>query len=809
MSTRDDSPPAPVAVARVRRHADPDALGFETTAEIEPLVGLLGQARAEQALRFGLAIKSTGFNLYVLGPPGLGRHRLTERTIEDQAAGEPASSDWVYVHCFRDADKPRALALPAGRGAALQEAMRHLIEELQLAIPTAFESDEYRNRRRVIEQKVETRHEEAFAKLSEAAEQKSLRLLRTPMGFAFAPTMFGEVLTPDQFGRLPEDKQKELKAALEAMEEELRALMHQLPKWQREARQELRELNQEVAGYAAAHQMREVMEAFQDLEPVRVWLEEVRQDVIEHAHELRETENDSPEAMVQKALKQAPGPLAQYRVNLLVDRRDQPHAPVVFEDQPTLDNLVGRIESRSQLGVLISDFTLIKSGALHRANGGYLILDALRLLTSPSAWDSLKRALRAKDVRIHSVAQALGLVSTKSLEPEPVPLDVKVVLIGERRLYYLLSALDPEFDQLFKVAADFEDEVPWDADHTIGLAKFMAGVVKTESLLPLHKSAVACALESASRWAGDQSKLSTEISRLADLVREADYLARRAGRAHILADDVQAAIDERERREGRIRERSLERFTDGTILLHTRGAVVGQINGLSVLGLGRTSFGRPTRITCRVRLGKGEVIDIEREVQLGGPIHSKGVMILSGYLGARYALERPLSLSASLVFEQSYGGVEGDSASLAELCALLSALAEAPIEQRFAVTGSVNQMGQVQPIGGVNEKIEGFFDVCRESGLDGSHGVLIPPSNVKHLMLRPDVVEAIAQSKFAIYEVPDVDRAMLLLTGLAAGEAGPDGSYPEGTLHQRVQARLTLLAERAKAFASRGREDEP
>ncbi|HEY8429107.1 MAG TPA: ATP-binding protein, partial [Sandaracinaceae bacterium] len=711
----------PLPASRVCRRADPDALGFETTDELEPLAGMLGQDRAEEALRFGLSTRHRGFNVFVLGPPGLGKHRLVMREIAARAAREPVPDDWVYVHSFVAPDRPRAMRLPAGRGAELTRMMERLADDLGAAIRAAFETDELRTRRRLIEQKIESRHEEAFSALAEEAEQKGVRLLRTPMGFAFAPLENGQVLDPARFEKLSPEEQQRFKQRMAELEERLREIMHEIPKWQREAREELRALLRATAEQAARQQMREVREAFADLPEVSAWLDDVEKDVVEHASELAAPEEEGPEASLQKTVARTiAGPLTRYRVNLFVDRRGLRGAPVVEEDHPTLDRLVGRVDQRAQLGVLISDFTLIRPGALHRANGGYLVLDARRLLMSPSAWDSLQRALRRGAVEIESLGKMLGL-STGALEPEPIPLDVKVVLVGDRRLYYLLCELDPEFGQLFKVAADFEDDVVWDAENARALARLATAVAQSDGLLPFHNTGVARLIEHAARLAGDQKKLSTSLSQLCDVMREADHLARERRASRVEAGDVRAAIEARRRREGRLRERVHERLQDGTVRIDTQGAVVGQINGLSVLGVGGTSFGRPSRITCRVRLGKGEVVDIEREVQLGGPIHSKGVLILSGYLGAHYGMGRPLSLSASLVFEQSYAGVEGDSASLAELCALLSALAGVPIQQRFAVTGSIDQRGLVQAIGGVNEKIEGFFDVCRARGVtDGA-----------------------------------------------------------------------------------------
>ena len=496
----------------------------------------------------------------------------------------------------------------------------------------------------------------------------------------------------------------------------------------------------------------------------------------------------------------------RYQVNVIVANVPDSGAPVIFEDHPSLENLVGRIEHISQFGALVTDFNLIKGGSLHRANGGYLVLDARRLLVQPFAWEELKRALRSRLARIQSMGQLMSLVSTVSLEPGAIPLDVKIVLLGDRLLYYLLSQYDPDFHELFKVPADFDDRIAFDPDGLMLYARMIATLARREKLRPLDRSAVARVIEHASRLAEDSERLTANLEGIADLVREADFWAGEGGAGRIASEHVERAIEAHIRRADRVREHVQAEIRRGTILIDTAGAVVGQVNGLSVIQLGDFAFGQPSRITARVRLGRGQVVDIEREVELGGPIHSKGVLILSSYLAARYAAERPLSLNASLVFEQSYGGVEGDSASSAELYALLSALAAAPIRQSLAVTGSVNQLGQVQAIGGVNEKIEGFFDVCRAAGLLDGHGVLIPASNVKHLMLRRDVIEAVAAGKFHIYAVERIDQGIEILTGIAAGAPDAKGSYPPDSINGRVEARLAGFAEAARRFAQQGRD---
>jgi lon-related putative ATP-dependent protease len=542
---------------------------------------------------------------------------------------------------------------------------------------------------------------------------------------------------------------------------------------------------------------------YEDVPAVQVYLTAVKADVIEHADDFRRSkdeENGGPlEALMAKS-GLVSQPLSRYQVNVLDGRRRAPGAPVVYEDKPTFQNLVGRIEHVAQMGTLVTHFTLIKPGALHRANGGYLILDARRLLLEPFAWEGLKRALRARALRIESLGEALSLVSTVSLDPEPIPLNLKVVLIGEPLLYYLLYQLDPDFRELFKVTVDFESSIDRTPEDDALYGRMIATLARKAALRPFHAAAVARVLEHGARVVGDAGKLWLALDRLTDLLREADHWAGTAGRTVVEAADVQRAIDAWIYRSSRPRERLHEEITRGTIAITTSGEVVGQVNGLSVVELGGFAFARPSRITARVRLGAGTVVDIEREVELGGPIHSKGVLILSGFLAGRYVPDQPLSLSASIVFEQSYGGVEGDSASSAELFALLSALADVPVTQSIAVTGAVNQRGEIQAIGGVNEKIEGFFDVCKARGLTGKEGVLIPAANKRHLMLRADVVDAVTAGKFHVYAIETVDQGLQRLTGAPAGSRDVAGRFPAGTINHLVEQRLIALAKQARAF---------
>jgi lon-related putative ATP-dependent protease len=782
--------------SQLRRRCDAARLGFETTAELQALEGAPGQARAAQALEFGIGMRREGYNLFAMGPEGYGRHSLVRRHLEAQAARMAAAADWCYVFNFSSPHRPRTLRLPAGGAPAFRAAMARLVEDLSAAIAAAFETDEYRNRHRDIEAELSERQERAISEIGERAKVQGVALVRTPSGFGFAPMNKARdgVMDPEEFGRLAAEEQKRYEAQVGELQKELGDLFHQMPKWRRGALDKMRSLEREVTRAAVNSLIDELKSAYTALPHVQAYLEQVKEDTIEHAAAFRQAKEGEPPMLFGIPLSRPEGteaPFRRYSVNVLIEHSGTGGAPVICEDHPSYAALVGRIEHVSQMGALVTDFTLIRSGALHRANGGYLVLDALKVLTQPYAWEALKRTLRAREIDVRTLGQELGIISTVSLEPEPIPLDVKVVLIGERRLYYLLHAWDPEFAELFKVAVDFEEDMPRGTQDDELYARLIAGCVRQEKLRALDRAAVARVIEHQARDAGDAHKLSVRMQALVDLLCEADYWAGAAGHDLVGEQDVRRALEAQIARCDRVRQRLQEHIVRGSRLIDTGGSRVAQVNGLAVLQLGDFAFGTPHRITARVRLGGGRVLDIERESELGGPIHSKGVLILSGYLSGRYVLNKPLSLAASLVFEQSYGGVEGDSASSAELYALLSALADTPVRQSLAVTGSVNQHGDIQAIGGVNEKIEGFFDLCRARGPSGEQGVLIPEANVKNLMLREDVVEAVAQGKFAVYAVRTVDEGIELLTGVPAQE-----------IHARVEARLAGFAERARAFVA-------
>ncbi|HTH15153.1 MAG TPA: ATP-binding protein [Magnetospirillum sp.] len=787
--------PVPLAPDQLYRVCDPDRLPFATTAELPDSEEPVGQDRAVESIRFAIGMRHRGFNLFALGPEGTGRRSLVMQYLTQAAARQPVPDDWVYVHDFGDGHRPRAVRLPAGRAAGLKKDMEWLVEELAVALPAAFEAEEYRNKKQVLEEAFKERQEKALGRVGKEAKEKGVALIRTPVGLALAPMRDGEVLSPDEFKQLPEEEQAHFKEEMEALQEKLEATIKQVPQWERETRAKLRELEQEVVSFAISHLMDELTDRYSDLPEVLDYLAAVAGDIAANVGDFVNGDGGEDESKP-RGKPTGEGGIRRYRVNVLVNNASVTGAPVVYEDHPTQPNLIGRTEHFAHYGALITDFNLIKPGSLHKANGGYLVLDALKLLMNPFAWEDLKRALKAREVRIESPGQSTGLMSTVTLEPEAIPLDIKVVMIGDPMLYYLLSHNDPEFAELFKVAADFD----WRMDRTdtavLGLARSLATLTRKEGLRPLDRSAVARAVEQASRDVEDSTKLSTHMASLADLVREADYWAGRDNAEIIAACHVQQAVDASTYRQDRVREHVQEEIRRGIVHIDTEGAAIGQINGLAVLELGRFSFGRPSRITARVALGRGDVVDIEREVDLGGPLHGKGVLILTSFLSGRFGVDGPLSLEARLVFEQSYGGVDGDSASSTELYCLLSALSELPIKQGFAVTGSVDQNGNVQAIGGVNEKIEGFFDLCSARGLTGEQGVLIPATNVPHLMLRRDVVEACRQGKFAIYPIRTIDEGITLLTGVPAGERDARNDYPPGSVNRRVMARLARFYRR-------------
>jgi lon-related putative ATP-dependent protease len=797
--------PSPLPADSLYRAFDATTLPFATTADLPDGLEIIGQERAVDAIRFGIGIRHQGYNLFALGPNGTGRQTTVNRFLQQRAIGEVAPDDWGYVYNFDQPDKPRALRLPPGRAVALRDDMKKLVEELASVLPGVFSGEEYQLQKHALDEELRGRQMEALEKLREEAKTHDIALIQTPGGFAFAPLKEGgEVITPDEFMQLDAAAQKEIETQVNELQEALQRLMEQMPKLQREMQARLRELNERVVGFTISPLLDELRQKYTELAAVGAHLDAVQADVIQNFEAFLQDEETAGRQLLGAALGIASAdrraPLSRYEVNVIIDNGSAQGAPVVFLDQPRYPDLVGRVEHVAQMGALVTDFTLIKPGALHQANGGYLVVEALKLLSEPFAWEGLKRALRKRALTIESLGQVYSMISTVSLEPEPIPLDVKVVLIGERSLYYTLSEADPEFNELFKVSADFEDEMDRGPENALAYARVIAEVARDESLRPFDRAAVGRVVEHGSRLVEDATKLSTHMQSITDLLREADYWAGEMGHVTVGAEDVQRALDMQIYRAGRVQAQIQASILRNRVLIDTTGSTVGQVNALSVYQIGNHTFSHPNRITARIRMGSGEVIDIERQVDMGGKLHSKGVLILAGFLGQRFATERPLSLSATLVFEQSYYGVDGDSASSAELYALLSAIADVPLRQSLAVTGSISQRGQIQAIGAVNEKIEGFFDVCRARGLTGEQGVLIPAANVDDLMLRRDVVEAAAAGQFHVYPITTVDEGIALLTGLPAGELDEAGDYPPDSLNGLIVARLKQLAETQRDY---------
>jgi lon-related putative ATP-dependent protease len=798
-ATTAPAPLQPLAAQQLYRAADLSALSFESTADLEPVDGLAGQQRALDALAFGTRVQKPGFNLFVIGPNGMRAQRAVEQLLQEAAGERRRPSDWVYVNNFKDPRRPMAIELPAGRAGEFRDAMRTLIDDLKTALPAVFESEDYQTRRGAIDRVFQSKQGEAFSALQEKATAKNIIILRTPMGFALAPAQDGKPVPPEEFRTWSEAKRKQIQATIAELEKELEHIVRQLPQWETERRDEVRELNRETAKFAIGQFIDTAKTRFADVAKILAHLETIRADLIENVA-MFVVKSEGEEGPTLSDHLEAP--FDRYTVNVLVGHAGpEPVIPIVEELHPTLGNLLGTIEYVSHHGVLVTNFRLIEAGAIHRANGGFLLLDARSLLIEPFSWTALKRMLRQGEIKIEDLGRFIGFTSTVSLEPDPIPLDVKVVLFGDRLLYYLLAAFDPELAEHFKVLADLEDDIDRTPATEAAHARLIAALARRHGLKPVDRAGTALMIEHAARLADHASKLTLVVDQLDDVLAEADFWAGKTNHAVISRADVETAIEQRIHRSSRLRDRAQESILQEVALIDTTGTRIGQVNGLSVVELAGFRFGQPTRITCRVRPGSGKVVDIEREVALGGPIHTKGVLILSGFVAGRYALDTPMSLFASLVFEQSYGGVEGDSASTAELYALLSALAELPLRQELAVTGSVNQQGQVQAIGGVNEKIEGFFDICRMRGLTGSQGVLIPNANVQHLMLRRDVIEACAAGKFFIYPVATIDEGMELLSGRPAGERGSDGLYPPQSFNRLVENRLHAFARIRQSFA--------
>jgi len=786
---------------RLRWNCDPSTFPFESTEDVEPLVGTVGQERAVSAIEFGIDVDDGGFNIFVAGPPGSGRSTTAHSYLEEAARTQPVPGDWVYVHNFPDPYRPRAIQLPAGEGNRFRQRMDDLVESARREIPKAFESEDYERRRNDVLTNLQQRQQAIYSQVQEEARARGFAIEVTPAGVLTVPLVEGKPVTPQEYEQLPQETRQELERRGAELREHLEQALHQGRMLEKESTEELRRLEREVALFAAGHLFDELQESYQQYPEVLEYLRQVQEDIPEHLEDFKGGTHEGtsgPFAEMQDLARE--DRLARYKVNLFVDNSETRGAPVVDEPNPTYYNLMGRLDYQARFGAMTTDFRQLKAGAVHRANGGYLLLNALYVLTNPMAWDALKKAMQTGEARIENLGEQFSPIPAATLRPEPIPLRCKVVLVGSPDVYYLLYHLDEDFRKLFKVKADFGPDMDRSQQHILRYAGFISRQVRERGLRHFHRSGVARMVEYGSRLVENQDKLTTRLADVADAVVESSYWAGKNGHDLVMSEDVDRAIAHREYRSNLVEEKVQELIEDGTIMIDTEGERLAQVNGISIAELGDYSFGKPSRITARTALGGGGVVNIEREIELSGPIHSKGVLILSGYLAGRYAQDYPLALSATLTFEQLYDEVEGDSASSAELYALLSALSGLPLKQGIAVTGSVNQHGQIQAVGGVTRKVEGFFDVCKAKGLTGEQGVVLPEANVKHLMLKDEVVQAVREDRFHIWAVRSIDEGIELLTGVPAGDQRPDGSYRLGTVHQRVDARLREYARRLKEF---------
>jgi lon-related putative ATP-dependent protease len=785
----------------LRKECDPNIMRSKTTQELVPLSEIIGQERAVRALKFGLGIRNQGFNIYVAGFPGTGRKTAVKNFVEEIARVEPVPPDWCYVNNFSNQYEPKAIQLPAGKGKEFRDNVKNLIESIRTALPKAFESDDYAARREATIRGLEKQRKELIDKLNVKAQQEGFIIQSTPIGLLLIPVVNGKPLKEEELLSLPQKTKALIQEKRERLESELRNTMRQFLDMERKIREELKKLNRNVALYAIGNLVEDLIEKYKALPEITAYLKDMQNDILDNIAQFVKR-GEPQEQMPFPVPWMREVPFRKYEVNVIVDNSNVKGAPVVMEFNPTYQNLFGTTEKEAQFGALVTDFTMIRGGSLHKANSGYLIIPVEELLRNPFSYEGLKRALRDEKIVIEEPQERFGFISTKSLKPQPIPLNIKVVLIGNPYLYQQLFILDMEFTELFKVKAEFDTTMTRTEENVKQYAAFVCTICQKENLKHLDGTGLAKLVEYGQRLAEDQQKLSTRFAEVADVIREANFYATQEKSNLVTGNHVKKAIEEKIYRSKLVQEKIQEMIQREILLIDTDAEKVGQVNGLSVMGLGDFAFGSPSRVTASVGLGREGVIDIEREAKMGGPIHTKGVLILSGYLNEKYAQDKPLSLSTRLVFEQNYAGVEGDSASSTELYAILSALSGLPIKQSIAVTGSVNQKGEVQAIGGVNEKIEGFFEVCKAKGFTGHQGVMIPESNIQNLMLKEEVVDAVKAGRFHIYSAKTIDEGIEVLTGIKAGERRKDGTFESETVNYRVDKQLKDMAGKLKEFTA-------
>ena len=770
-------------------------LPFNTTDDISALKETIGQKRALSALGFGLDIDSHGFNIYILGESGTGKLTTIKNILGGKSKEEPVPKDWCYVYNFKDNDHPRALSLPPGKGLSFKKDMDEMISILQQEIPKIFDSKEYEKQKTSILDNFHLKQKEHFSSLEEEAKEKEFTLRKTVSGLVLVPVKkTGETMSEEEYEDLEPETKKKMEAIGKGLQEKLDDAIRIVREEEKKIKEIIKDLEQQATFSSVEHRIEDIRKTFRDETDVSEYLDEVKEDILNNLDDFKPQEEQAPTLQFMKPAKSEPS-FNKYAVNVFVNNLDRKGAPVVVENNPTYYNLFGRVDHKLQYGMAMTDFTMIKAGSLQRANGGYLVIDALELLKNIFSYDSLKRTIKDKEIKIEDVWEQYRQISTITLRPEAVPFNVKIILVGSPQLYYLLYSLDEEYRELFKVKADYENRMDRNEENTLKYANFVQTKCTDKGLKPFDKGAVAKVIEYGSRLAEHQNKLSAKFSDIADLLREADYWAKKNGNGVITSEDIDRAQQEKLYRVNKVEEKILEATEEGTLLIQTEGAVTGQINGLAVIDLGDHRFGTPSRITARTYAGKAGIVNIERETKMSGKIHEKAIMTLTAYLGGKYAKKQSLSLTASITFEQLYGMIEGDSATCAEVYAVLSSISGVPIKQSFAITGSMNQHGDVQPIGGVNEKIEGFYDLCKQDGLNGDHGVIIPERNLINLMLNSEVIEAVSAGKFKIYSIDNIEDGIEILTGMPPGEVQADGTYPEGTFNFGVMKALKELSE--------------
>jgi lon-related putative ATP-dependent protease len=798
----------PLGAEELYKSCDLNVFTFNTTDELSGTVEIIGQERALRAIDFGLTLDSKGFNIYVLGENGTGKLTTIKSVLAKKSAEEPVPSDWCYVHNFREPDIPLAISLPPGQAVIFHKDMEELVQVLKVEISKVFESKEYEQQKTKILEDFQKKQKSLFASLEEEAQGKGFSIRKAVGGLMIVPVKkSGDPLTEEEYEALEEGTRKKVDEIGKQLQEKLNDIGRELRESEKSVKDLLAKLEKDAVYSAVGHYIEDLQKKYEKNEKIVGYLSDLSEDVITHIEDFKLQEEQAPPLPFMKMQKQEPN-FTRYAVNVLVNNHDMKGAPCVYESNPTFFNLIGRLEYKFQYGMATTDFSMIKAGALHRANGGYLIINVLDMLKNMFSYDALKRAIRNREIKLEDILEQYRMISTTTLRPEAIPLNVKVVLLGTPYLYYMMYNLDEEYRELFKVKADFDNRMGCSEATVQTYAAFVASCCRKEKLLPFDRSGVAKVVEFGSRLAGHQFKLSSKFSEVADLLRESNYWALKGGGGSVKGEHVEKAINEKIYRTNRIEEKLQELIMEGTLIIDSEGAKVGQVNGLAVLDMGDYSFGKPSRITASTYAGKAGLINIERETKMSGKIHEKAILIITHYIGSTYARKKSISFTASITFEQLYDMVEGDSATCAELYAILSSLSGIPLKQNIALTGSMDQNGDVQPIGGVNEKIEGFFELCKMRGLDGAHGVIIPKKNILHLMLKKEVVDAVKAGNFKIYPIEKVEEGMEILTDMPFGRMQEDGTFPEGTINHLVMKRLQEITESFKEKKDKDKEEK-